>query len=103
MRLYTKGKFVGYQRGQRTQNPSTALISVEGVQQKEDTSFYLGKRVAFIYRGHKQKQGTKIRVIWGKIARPHGNSGLFRARFRSNLPPQAMGATLRVMLYPSRV
>jgi large subunit ribosomal protein L35Ae len=102
-RLYTKGTFVGFQRGHRTQNPDVALVAIEGVQQKEDTEFYLGKRIAFVYRGHKKKQGTKIRVIWGRIARPHGNSGLVRARFVNNLPPQAMGATLRVMLYPSRV
>jgi hypothetical protein len=36
-------------------------------------SFYLGKKVAFVYRGQKEIRGTKIRVIWGKVTRPHGN------------------------------
>lgn len=35
-------------------------------------SFYLGKKVAFVYRAQKEVRGTKIRVIWGKVTRPHG-------------------------------
>ena len=35
-------------------------------------SFYLGKKVAFVYRAKREVQGSKIRVIWGKVTRPHG-------------------------------
>lgn len=35
-------------------------------------SFYLGKKVAFVYRANREIRGTKIRVIWGKVTRPHG-------------------------------
>jgi large subunit ribosomal protein L35Ae len=38
------------------------------------TSFYLGKKVAFVYRAQREVRGSKIRVIWGKITRPHGMS-----------------------------
>ena len=34
--------------------------------------FYLGKKIAYIYKGSTEKRGTKIRVIWGKVTRPHG-------------------------------
>ena len=35
-------------------------------------SFYLGKKVAYVYRCQKEIRGSKIRVIWGKVTRPHG-------------------------------
>lgn len=41
---------------------------------KHKDRFYLGKKVAFVYRAHREVRGTKIRVIWGKITRPHGMS-----------------------------
>lgn len=40
-----------------------------------------GKKVAFVYRASKEVRGSKIRVIWGKVTRPHGNSGVVRAKY----------------------
>jgi len=31
--------------------------------------FYLGKKVAFVYRAQREIRGSKIRVMWGKITR----------------------------------
>ncbi|KXS13672.1 ribosomal protein L35Ae, partial [Gonapodya prolifera JEL478] len=102
-RLYVRGRVLGYKRGKSVSSPNTSLLSIENVHTPTDANFYLGKRVAFVYRAKRIINGSKIRVIWGKVARSHGNSGVVKARFRSNLPPKAFGAAVRVMLYPSSI
>ncbi|KAF8511807.1 60S ribosomal protein L33-A-like protein [Hysterangium stoloniferum] len=102
-RLYSKGRVLGHKRGKRNTRPNTSLIQIEGVSNKEEAQFYLGKRIAYVYRAKKEVHGTKVRVIWGRVTRPHGNSGVVKSKFRSNLPPMCFGASVRVMLYPSNI
>ena len=66
---------------------------------KDDTRYYLGKRVAYVYKAQGE---TPYRAIWGKVCKAHGDNGVVICKFKANLPPRAMGATLRVMLYPQR-
>ena len=56
-------------------------MKIDGVRTKEDTQFYVGKRVAYVYKAKKELQGSKFRVMWGKVRRSHGNSGVVRAKF----------------------
>ncbi|XP_003388997.1 PREDICTED: 60S ribosomal protein L35a-like [Amphimedon queenslandica] len=108
-RLYCKGVFLSYRRGKRNLHTQQSLIKIEGVESKPETEFYFGKRVAYVYKVQKRgkargdKKPSKHRVIWGRVMKSHGNNGVVRAKFRKNLPARALGARVRVMLYPSRV
>ncbi|KEG12916.1 60S ribosomal protein L35A [Trypanosoma grayi] len=112
-RLYMKGTLAGYTRGLHGQNKNTALIRVENVNTTEDAKWYTGKRVCYVYHGYKMKRCVRwskaparrsnTRAMWGRVTRPHGGSGVVRAKFSSPLPAKAIGRRIRVYLYPSRI
>ncbi|KYR02513.1 hypothetical protein DLAC_11475 [Tieghemostelium lacteum] len=103
-KIYSKGVVLGYRRSQATQYPNISLIRIEGVVNREDSRFYLGKKVCLVSRVLKSKSNpTGLKVTWGKVCKAHGSSGVVQARFTRNLPPKAMGAPVRVMLYPSNI
>merc|ERR1711939_992880 len=93
-RLYVKGVVAGYRR---------ALTKIQGVDSTADVPFYLGKKIMYMYRTKTVKDGSRFRVMWGKVCAPHGTSGIVRCKFTKNLPPSSIGAPVRVMLFPSRV
>jgi len=102
-RLYVKGRHLSFTRSKRRTHPGTSLVKIEGVDDTEAARFYCGKKCAYVYRAKREIRGSKIRVIWGKVTRPHGNNGVVRAQFRHNLPARSFGASIRIMLYPSSI
>lgn len=87
-----------FYRSKSNQYPSASLIQIENVNTKEEVAWYAGKRLAYIYKAKVKKNGSHYRCIWGKVSRPHGNSGVVRAKFKSNLPPKSM---VKFLLYES--
>jgi large subunit ribosomal protein L35Ae len=102
-RLYVKGVVAGFRRALTKQQNHTSLIKIQGVDDSNDVKFYLGKRIMYMYRTKTEKDGSRFRVMWGKVCAPHGTSGVVRAKFTKNLPPSSIGAPCRIMLFPSRV
>eukprot|EP00271_Cylindrocystis_brebissonii_P014585 TRINITY_DN35975_c0_g1_i1.p2 TRINITY_DN35975_c0_g1~~TRINITY_DN35975_c0_g1_i1.p2 ORF type:complete len:117 (-),score=21.02 TRINITY_DN35975_c0_g1_i1:484-834(-) len=103
VRLYVRGTVLAFKRGKSNQHPGTSLVQIEGVNTAEEVQWYKGKRVAYVYKAKTKKKGTSFRAVWGHISRPHGHSGIVRAKFRKNLPPKALGARVRVFMYPSQI
>jgi len=94
---------LGFKRGLRNQYNHTSLIKIQGVDAKSDVNFYLGKKIAYITKAQKKKNGTAFRVSWGKVMKAHGSNGVVKVKFATPLPPKSIGAPVRVMLYPSQV
>ncbi|PWA64303.1 Ribosomal protein L35A [Artemisia annua] len=78
--------------------PNTLLIQIENVNTKDEVSWYQRKKIAYVYKAKLKKNGSLYRCIWGKVTRPHGNTGIVRAKIKSNLPPKSMGSKVRVFM-----
>ena len=102
VRLYQKGIFTGFRRYRIGQVMHQALIHIQNCKDKQSARWYLGKRVAYIYKVPSKVNDTRFRVSWGKVINTHGHAGGVRAKFNTNITAGAMGATVRVMLYPNR-
>ncbi|CAD6936374.1 unnamed protein product [Tilletia controversa] len=67
------------------------------------TALKVDSRVAYVYKAPTAVRGSKLRVIYGTVTRPHGNSGVVRSKFTKGIPAKAFGAPVRIMLYPSTI
>jgi len=59
-RLYMRANFLGFRRGKSTQNENQALLKIEGVKDRKETRYYMGKRVVYVY---KTKNGFRVKFV----------------------------------------
>jgi len=78
-----RGVVTSYRRGKHLQHPNQVLILFDGIDTRAQASVLAGRKVKWI--------SENGREFLGKILGPHGNSGVVRAKFRTNLPGQAIG------------
>merc|ERR1711988_1494914 len=98
VRLYQKGVFTSFRRSRTHQWENQALVEIQNCKSKADAKWYMGKRVAYVYKVKNTSNNTRFRVQWGKIMNTHGSAGMVRVKFGTNISGCAVGATVRVML-----
>jgi len=85
-----KATVIQFRRGRKTFKPRHFLIEIEGINNREDASKFVGKEVTWTSTGKNSKQ------INGKVSSAHGNKGVIRAIFEKGLPGQAIGTEVEI-------
>ncbi len=78
-----KGVVTSYRRGKHLQHPNQVLLIFDGIESRSEAAPLVSRQVKWT-----SEDG---REVLGKVIGVHGNSGAVRAKFRTNLPGQAIG------------
>lgn len=84
-----KGVVTSYRRGKHLQHPNQVILLFNEVENRAAASGLVGRKVKWT--------SETGREFLGKVLGPHGNSGAVRAKFRANLPGQAIGTPVILM------
>ena len=102
VRLYQKGIFTSFRRTKDHQQENQALVMIKNCSDLASAKWYMGKRVAYVYKVKNTSNNTRYRVKWGTVMSTHGHNGMVRVKFAKNISGCARGANVRVMLYPNK-
>ncbi|MFP4112167.1 MAG: 50S ribosomal protein L35ae [Candidatus Woesearchaeota archaeon] len=83
-----EGTIVNFRRGRHNQTENQVIVSIDGVNSKDDAEKLVGKTTKFVTSGNEKKE------ISGKVASAHGNKGAVRVLFERGLPGQAIGTKI---------
>lgn len=84
-----KGVVASYRRGKHLQHPNQVILVFDEIKTRAEASALAGRKVKWV--------SEEEREFVGKVLGPHGNSGAVRAKFRTNLPGQAIGTPVVLM------
>ena len=84
-----KGVVSSYRRGKHLQHPNQVILIFSDVKTRAEAGSIVGRKVKWVSPEEKE--------FLGKVLGPHGNSGAVRAKFRTNLPGQAIGTPVVLM------
>src|SRR5690349_1847272 len=65
-RLYVKSVFIGYKRSHRNQHENTSLLRIEGVNNKDEAAWYVGKKAAFVYNAKNKTTVPRRKGVYSK-------------------------------------
>lgn len=85
-----KAQVIQFRRGRKTFRPRHFLLEVEGTDNREKASKFVGKTVSW------SSPGKEPKIINGVIKSAHGNNGVVRAIFEKGLPGQAIGTEVKI-------
>jgi large subunit ribosomal protein L35Ae len=77
------GSVISYRRGKHLQHFGQVILEFDTVDSKDAAAALVGRNVKWV-------SPSGIEFL-GKVLGAHGNSGAVRAKFRTNLPGQALG------------
>ena len=78
-----EGVVTSYRRGKHLQHPNQVLLAFDDITSRTEAAPLVGRKVKWVSPNGKE--------FLGKVLGKHGNSGAVRAKFRTNLPGQAIG------------
>ena len=84
-----RGVVTSYRRGKHLQHPNQVILLFDEIKTKSEAAALVGRKVKW--------SSPEENEFLGKVLGPHGNSGAVRAKFRTNLPGQAIGTPCVLM------
>jgi large subunit ribosomal protein L35Ae len=84
-----RGVVTSYRRGKHLQHTNQVILIFDEIETKSEAAALVGRKVKWTSPEEKE--------FLGKVLGPHGNSGAVRAKFRTNLPGQAIGTPCALM------
>jgi large subunit ribosomal protein L35Ae len=81
-------RVVNFRTGRKTQRTNQFLLTVKDVKSRSEAAAFVGRKVVL-----KTKSG---KLICGKVAAPHGNNGVLRARFTKGVPAEFLGKDIEM-------